>query len=72
MTKQVADLSVKELERLIEKAIKRELQSLMLDPDYGLELRDTIKRRLKSSLASKKRIPFEEVKQRIGLSRYTE
>lgn len=67
MMKQVADLSVKEFERLIEKAIKKELQSLMLDPDYGLELRDKIKQRLKSSIASKKRISFEEVKQRIGL-----
>ena len=65
--KQVADLSVKELEHLIEKAIKKELQFLMLDPDYGLELRDKIKQRLKSSMASKKRISFEEVKQRIGL-----
>jgi len=67
MMKQVADLSVKELEHLIEKAIKKELQFLMLDPDYGLELRDKIKQRLKSSMASKKRISFEEVKQRIGL-----
>ena len=67
MMKQVADLSVKELEHLIEKAIKKELQFLMLDPDYGLELRDKIKQRLKSSIASKKRISFEEVKQRIGL-----
>ena len=61
MMKQVADLSVKELEHLIEKAIKKELQSLMLDPDYGLELRDKIKQRLKSSMASKKRISFEEI-----------
>lgn len=61
MMKQVADLSVKESEHLIEKAIKKELQSLMLDPDYGLELRDKIKQRLKSSMASKKRISFDKV-----------
>jgi len=66
MAKQVGDLTVKELERLIEKAIKKELRSLMLDPDYGLELRDEIKDRLKSSLASKKRISFDEVKRKVG------
>jgi hypothetical protein len=39
----------------------------LFDPDNGLELRDEVEQRLKASLGSKERIPFEEVKKRLGL-----
>ena len=36
-------------------------------PDEGLELKEEIEQRLRASLLSTERIPFEEVKKRAGL-----
>lgn len=63
----VADLTPEELRILIGDVVEEKLKELLVDPDYGLELKDEIEVRLKASLASKERISFEEVKKRIGL-----
>jgi signal recognition particle GTPase len=68
MAKQVNALTVKELEQLIQKAIHKELQSLIIDPDYGFELRDEIAEKLRLSLASKKRYSIADVKKKIKAS----
>jgi signal recognition particle GTPase len=65
MAKQVSDLTVQELRHLIENTIRQELESLLVDPDHGLELREEINERLKASLLSKKRYSFAEVKRKL-------
>jgi hypothetical protein len=63
----VIDLTTEELKKVIRDAVDEKFEELFLDPDSGLELREEVERRLKASLASKERVPFEEVKKRIGL-----
>jgi hypothetical protein len=63
----VADLSTDELKELISKVIEEKFREFV-DPDYGLELREDFVQALEASIASKERIPFDEVKKRLGLS----
>jgi hypothetical protein len=63
----VTDLSKKELRTLVGEVVEEKLRALF-DPDYGLELRDDFAARLETSISSKRRIPFEEVKKRLNLS----
>ncbi|OGV98464.1 MAG: hypothetical protein A2W75_08990 [Nitrospinae bacterium RIFCSPLOWO2_12_39_15] len=62
----VADLSTDELKELIGKTIEDKFREL-IDPDIGLELREDFVKALETSIASKERIPFEDVKKRLGL-----
>lgn len=63
----VADLSTDELKELIGKVIEEKFREL-IDPDYGLELREEFVQALEASIASKERVPFAEVKKRLGLN----
>ncbi len=63
----VADLSTDELKELISKVIEEKFREFV-DPDYGLELREDFVQALEASIASKERIPFDEVKRRLGLN----
>ena len=63
----VADLTIDELKDLIGNVFDEKIRKLV-DPDHGLELREDFIKDLKASAASKKRIPFSEVKKRLGLS----
>jgi hypothetical protein len=63
----VADLTIDELKKLIREAVDEQFKEILFDPDNGLELKDEMEQRLRASLASKERIPFEEVKKRVGL-----
>jgi len=63
----VADLTIEDLKKLIREAVGEQFKEMLLDPDNGLELRDEVEQRLRTSLASKERIPFEKVKERLGL-----
>ncbi|MCK4394229.1 hypothetical protein KAX17_15120 [Candidatus Bipolaricaulota bacterium] len=59
----VKDLSVDDLEQLIEQKILE----MLGDSDSGLELTDEFKRKLRERLASSsKKIPHEEVLKRLG------
>lgn len=62
----VAELSTDELKELIGKVIEEKFRELV-DPDYGLELREDFVKALETSIASKERVPFDEVKKRLGL-----
>ncbi len=62
----VADLSTDELKELIGKVVEEKLRELV-DPDYGLELREDFVHALETSISSKERIPFDEVKKHLGL-----
>lgn len=63
----VADLSKDEFKKLIGEVIEEKLRDL-LDPDYGLELREDFIAKLESSIVSKERISFDDVKRKQGLS----
>jgi hypothetical protein len=63
----VTDLTIEELKKLIWDVLDEKFRELFFDPDNGLELREEVEQRLKASLSSKERVPFEEVKKRLGL-----
>ena len=67
----VKELTVEQLKSLIEETIEEKLEELIGDPDTGLELREEIKERLRSSLAARqhgeKSIPIDEVARQAGL-----
>lgn len=63
----VADLTIDELKELIGKTIEEKFREL-IDPDLGLELREDFVQALEASIASKERIPFEDVKKKLGLN----
>jgi hypothetical protein len=63
----VTDLNEEEFAALIGKVIEEKFRELF-DPDYGLELRDDFVKDLEASISAKERIPFDEVKKRLGLN----
>ena len=70
-TKTVDQLTLPQLETLIESLIERKMIELLGDPDAGLELRPSIKARLRRSLAAVERgergIPAQQVARELGL-----
>jgi hypothetical protein len=60
----VADLTIEELRHIIKEIMDEKFRELLFDPDEGLELKEEIEQRLRASLLSTERIPFEEVKKR--------
>ncbi len=63
----VADLSTDELKELIGKTIEEKFREL-IDPDFGLELREDFVQALEASIASKERATFDAVKKKLGLN----
>ena len=67
----VKELTVEEFKILIQEAIQEKLEEITGDPDLGLELREEIKERLRSSLAAmqggEKGTPVDEVARQAGL-----
>ena len=63
----LAEISKEELKSLIGEVIEEKFRKLF-DPDYGLELREEFIQRINQSSLSKERIPFDEVKKRLGLA----
>lgn len=63
----VADLSADELRELIGKIIEEKFRDI-IDPDFGLELREDFVQALETSIASKERIAFDDVKKKLGLN----
>jgi hypothetical protein len=60
----VSDLTIEELRQIIKEIIDEKFRELLFDPDEGLELKEEIEQRLRASLLSTEKIPFEEVKKR--------
>lgn len=54
-------LQNRDISAIIRKEVVMALREIFDDPDFGLELTDYAKKKLKRSLASKKRIPLDEV-----------
>jgi hypothetical protein len=64
----IADLTIEEFKSIIREVMEEKFKEFLVDPDYGMELREEIEKRLSDSLTSKKRISLEEVKKRLGWS----
>jgi signal recognition particle GTPase len=68
----VKELTVEQFKDLVQEAVEEKLEEIIGDPDLGLELREEIKERLRSSLAARQRgekgIPMDEVARRAGLN----
>ena len=63
--KKVADITLSELKELIKEVIFE-----IIDPDYGLELRDEVLRALSESFKEKERgegVSLQEAKNKLGL-----
>ena len=56
------NLADRKINNLIKKTVIETLREVFQDPDYGLELQDWVKRRLKKSY--KALVPFAEIKRR--------
>ena len=54
-TRTVSQLTVPQLEALIEQAVERKMLELFGDPDAGLELKPSVKAKLRRSVAAVKR-----------------
>jgi hypothetical protein len=69
---QVKDLTIDELKLLIQETVTETIQSLLLDPDQGKQLKPEVKQQLLDSLqrtqSGERGIPAEEVAKRLGLN----
>lgn len=69
--KTVSELTVRQFEALVESAVERKLLELFGDPDEGLELKPSVKAKLRRSLAAVHRgergLPAKQVAKELGL-----
>ena len=69
---QVKDLTIEELDLLIQEAVAETIQSLLVDSDEGKQLKPAVKQQLLDSLqrtqAGERGIPAEEVAKKLGLT----
>ncbi len=69
--KTISQLTIPQLEALIENAVERKLTELLGDPDKGLELKPAVKARLRRSMAAVKHgergLAAKEVAKDLGL-----
>jgi hypothetical protein len=69
--KTISQLTVSQLEALIESAVERKLVEMLGDPDRGLELTPAAKNKLRRSIAATQRgergIPAKTVAKELGL-----
>ncbi len=58
---------MEQLKELIRGLVDDRIRELIGDPDLGLQLGDSLRTRLKQSLASSDRLSGEDIAERIGL-----
>lgn len=63
----ISDLTTAQLKELVEGLVDDRLRELIGDPDLGLQLGETLRARLKASLADRERRSGEEIAERLGL-----
>ncbi|MHC5732633.1 MAG: hypothetical protein ACYTXY_53025, partial [Nostoc sp.] len=69
---QVKDMTIEELKLLIQETVAETIQSLMVDPDEGKQIKPEVKQQLLDSLqrtqSGERGIPAEEVVKNLGLT----
>ena len=63
----LSDLSLKDFKELVNGMVDDRLCELLGDPDLGLPLDETVRARLKQSLASSERVTGEDIAEKLGL-----
>jgi len=63
----LGELSQKDFKSLVNGIVDDRLCELLGDPDLGLPLDETVRARLKESLASSERITGDEIAESLGL-----
>jgi len=67
----VQEMTVDQLKGLIRETVEEKLEELLGDPDWSLELKDTVRKRLKRSLEETERgvpgVAIEDVVKKTGL-----
>ncbi|MFC1946807.1 hypothetical protein ACFLXY_02675 [Chloroflexota bacterium] len=67
----IKELTVEQLQALIEDTIEAKMEEILGDPDEGLELTDEAKAKIEESMAALKRgekgIPLEKVAEEMGI-----
>ncbi len=64
---ELSSLSMEQLKELVHGLVDDRIRELIGDPDLGLQLGDSLRTRLKQSLASNDRLSGEDIAERIGL-----
>ncbi len=68
---QVQEMTIDQLKGLIRETVEEKLEELLGDPDWSLELKDTVRERLKRSLEETERgqsgVAIEDVVKKTGL-----
>ena len=60
-------LTPEQLKQLVRGLVDDRLRELIGDPDLGLELGESLRSRLKASLANSERLSGEELAEKLGL-----
>ena len=63
----LSDLSLKDFKELVNGMVDDRLCELLGDPDLGLPLDETVRVRLKQSLASSERVTGDDIAEKLGL-----
>ena len=63
----ISNLSLDELKNLVEGIVDDRLRVLLGDPDLGAPIGESVRDRLKQSLASNERLTGDEVADKLGL-----
>ena len=61
------DLTVEELKELVKGLVDDRLRELLGDPDLGAPMGETLRDRLKKSLASTERLSGDAIAEKLGL-----
>lgn len=64
---ELSSLSFEQFKQLVQGLVDDRLRELIGDPDLGLELGETLRARLKASLAKADRLSGEELADKLGL-----
>ena len=63
----ISDMTPDELKELVKGLVDDHLRELLGDPDLGVDLGESVRVRLKASLASTERITGDKVAEKLGL-----
>ena len=63
----LSSLTPQQLKQLVRGLVDDRLRELIGDPDLGLELGETLRARLKASLANGERLSGEDLAEKLGL-----
>jgi len=64
---ELSSLSMEQLKELVQGLVDDRIRELIGDPDLGLQLGDSLRARLKQSLANSDCLSGEDIAERLGL-----